>query len=359
MYSTDNGPHRNSLARRRHDAVPQREEHQLGRRVPHSAAGALAGQDQGRHRSRTRSSSTTTGCRPSSRWPASRTSSRSCKKGYQAIGRTYKNHIDGFNLLPYLTGKEKESPRKLLRLHQRRRRHPRRCATTTGRSCSWSSAATARCRSGRSRSRDCGCPRSSTCAPIRTSSRTSRRTRYYEWFLYHAYILYAAHDHRRRSSRRRSRTSRRSRSRTPSRSTTRDARKMAEARTQGRHSSQRPARWHGAMASVSAAILERRRGEVGDPRFRRARHEGGRCRTSCRPPSASRPSTTTARCGASSRCRCRSSSPRTAWSELAAKDPSMQERQPYKAFLERDMKTHRSARQAGGVRDRVRHARRA
>ena len=35
------------------------------------------------------------------------------KKGYQAFGRTYKNHIDGYNLLPYLTGKEKESPRKL------------------------------------------------------------------------------------------------------------------------------------------------------------------------------------------------------------------------------------------------------
>lgn len=35
------------------------------------------------------------------------------KKGYQAIGRTYKNHIDGYNLVPYLTGKEKESPRKL------------------------------------------------------------------------------------------------------------------------------------------------------------------------------------------------------------------------------------------------------
>ena len=33
------------------------------------------------------------------------------KKGYKAIGRTYKNHIDGFNLLPYLTGKSKESPR--------------------------------------------------------------------------------------------------------------------------------------------------------------------------------------------------------------------------------------------------------
>jgi arylsulfatase len=33
------------------------------------------------------------------------------KKGYQAIGRTYKNRIDGFNLVPYLTGEAKESPR--------------------------------------------------------------------------------------------------------------------------------------------------------------------------------------------------------------------------------------------------------
>jgi arylsulfatase A-like enzyme len=35
------------------------------------------------------------------------------KKGHKAIGRIYKNHIDGFNLVPYLTGKETESPRKL------------------------------------------------------------------------------------------------------------------------------------------------------------------------------------------------------------------------------------------------------
>ena len=33
------------------------------------------------------------------------------KRGYKAIGRIYKNHIDGFNLVPYLTGKEKKSPR--------------------------------------------------------------------------------------------------------------------------------------------------------------------------------------------------------------------------------------------------------
>ncbi|WP_262300291.1 arylsulfatase [Microvirga sesbaniae] len=33
------------------------------------------------------------------------------KKGYRAIGRTYRNHIDGYNLLPYLTGEQEKSPR--------------------------------------------------------------------------------------------------------------------------------------------------------------------------------------------------------------------------------------------------------
>jgi arylsulfatase A-like enzyme len=33
------------------------------------------------------------------------------KAGYQAIGRTYKNHLDAYNLLPYLTGQQKKSPR--------------------------------------------------------------------------------------------------------------------------------------------------------------------------------------------------------------------------------------------------------
>jgi arylsulfatase A-like enzyme len=32
--------------------------------------------------------------------------------GYEADGQTFKVHIDGYNLLPYLTGEEKESPRK-------------------------------------------------------------------------------------------------------------------------------------------------------------------------------------------------------------------------------------------------------
>jgi arylsulfatase A-like enzyme len=35
------------------------------------------------------------------------------KGGYRANGKTFKNHIDGFNLLPYLTRKEKKSPRNI------------------------------------------------------------------------------------------------------------------------------------------------------------------------------------------------------------------------------------------------------
>ena len=33
-------------------------------------------------------------------------------KGHKAGGKTFKVHIDGYNMLPYFTGKEKESPRK-------------------------------------------------------------------------------------------------------------------------------------------------------------------------------------------------------------------------------------------------------
>src|SRR5262245_5553063 len=33
------------------------------------------------------------------------------KKGHKANGKTFKNHIDGFNLLPYLTGQEEKGPR--------------------------------------------------------------------------------------------------------------------------------------------------------------------------------------------------------------------------------------------------------
>ena len=45
LYTTDNGPHMNSWPDGAHDAVPQREEHQLGRRVPGTVHDPLAGTD--------------------------------------------------------------------------------------------------------------------------------------------------------------------------------------------------------------------------------------------------------------------------------------------------------------------------
>ncbi len=73
-------------------------------------------------------------------------------------------------------GRGRTQPAARLLLLQRRRRTGRRCASRTGRSSSPSSAARARCGPGPSRSRRCGCPSCSTCAPTRSSTPTSRRT---------------------------------------------------------------------------------------------------------------------------------------------------------------------------------------
>ncbi len=66
------------------------------------------------------------------------------KKGYQAIGRTYKNHLDAYNLAALSHRSGEEEPAQLLHVSERRRRRVWACATTIGRSCSWSSAAPAR-----------------------------------------------------------------------------------------------------------------------------------------------------------------------------------------------------------------------
>ena len=50
VYSTDNGAAHEHLAGRGDDAVPQREEHELGRRLPRALDRPLAGEDPGRGR---------------------------------------------------------------------------------------------------------------------------------------------------------------------------------------------------------------------------------------------------------------------------------------------------------------------
>ncbi len=91
------------------------------------------------------------------------------KKGYKIGDKTFKVHLDGYNLLPFLSGKEEKSPARRLHLLERRRRLHGRCAWAASRSSSPSSAARAST-SGASRCRRCAFPSSSTCAPTRSSA---------------------------------------------------------------------------------------------------------------------------------------------------------------------------------------------
>ena len=98
------------LARCRHHAVPQREELELGRRLSCSLFRALArpfpgGHDPQRHR-RAR------GLAPDLCRRRRRAGHQGkLLKGVELNGRTYKNYVDGYNMLDYLSGKVKESPR--------------------------------------------------------------------------------------------------------------------------------------------------------------------------------------------------------------------------------------------------------
>jgi arylsulfatase len=112
MYSTDNGPHRNTWPDG--GMTPFRSEKNTNWegafRIPlivrwpgHIKAGAVSNEIVQHH-----------DWLPTFLAMAGETEIvEKVKKGYKAIGRTYKNHIDGVNLLPYLTGKEKKCPRNL------------------------------------------------------------------------------------------------------------------------------------------------------------------------------------------------------------------------------------------------------
>ena len=125
--------------------------------------------------------------------PATPTSPRSSRQGHTIGDTTFKVHLDGYNLLPYLTGEADESPRKRLLLLHRRRRPRRRCATTTGRSSSWSSG-----RQGTLRDLAgavtwcCACPKffNLRTDPYERADITSNT--YYDWMLDHVFLLVPA-----------------------------------------------------------------------------------------------------------------------------------------------------------------------
>ena len=105
------------------------------------------------------------------------------KKGHEAAGKTFKVHIDGYNLLPYLTGEEAEEPASGLHLLQRRRR-PRRAALRQLEDRVHGAAhRRARCASGPSRSSPLRLPKlfNLRTDPFERADMTSNT--YYDWFL--------------------------------------------------------------------------------------------------------------------------------------------------------------------------------
>jgi arylsulfatase A-like enzyme len=97
------------------------------------------------------------------------------KQGHTAGDKTFRVHIDGFNLLPYLTGEVDKSPRQGF-IYFSDDGDVSGSGSTIGRSCSWSSGSRERCSCGPSRSWPCASPSCSTCAPTPPSGPTSPPT---------------------------------------------------------------------------------------------------------------------------------------------------------------------------------------
>ncbi len=102
IYTTDNGPHQNSWPDAGDDAVPQREEHQLGGRLPRAG---LDPRWPGRIQPGSISNGDLLGPRlvpdPAGGRRRSRYQRSGCWRAGSCNGRTFKVHLDGYNQLPY------------------------------------------------------------------------------------------------------------------------------------------------------------------------------------------------------------------------------------------------------------------
>jgi arylsulfatase len=122
MYSTDNGPHRNSWPDGGMTPFRSEKEHQLGGRVSHSAASALARQGEGRigvqrHHPASRLAADVPG-----RWQGAPEVIDELKKGYKA-DRSHVQEPHRRLRLPALPQRQGEGgPSQVLLLLQRRRR---------------------------------------------------------------------------------------------------------------------------------------------------------------------------------------------------------------------------------------------
>jgi hypothetical protein len=161
------------LARCRHHALPRREELELGRRLPRSLLHPWPGHFP--------AGTTLNGIVSHEDWlptfaaaaGAPDIKEKLLKGGVELNGRTYKNHIDGYNLLDYLSGKTKDSPRKEF-IYVGDDGNVMPSAWATGRPPTWKTAPSA---AGLARTLvTCVCRCSSTCVAIRSRSPSRTRT---------------------------------------------------------------------------------------------------------------------------------------------------------------------------------------
>ena len=93
------------LARRRHHAVPRREEHQLGGQLSRAGDGALARSGATAHRDQSTSSRRRTGCQTLVAAAGEPDIKSKLLQGYDAGGKTFKVHLDGYDQRDLLAGK--------------------------------------------------------------------------------------------------------------------------------------------------------------------------------------------------------------------------------------------------------------
>ena len=166
---------------------PQREELELGRRLPRAGLRPLAGSVSRPTQRSTASSRTRTGCRPLPQRPGIRTIKEKLLQGVELNGRTYRTTSTA-------TTCSTTSPAR-----RRTRRERSSCTstttarswrsvTTTGRSSSWRTGAR-RSRCGASRSSSCGFRCSSTCAAIHSRRAQHNSNTYNDWFLSRAFVI--------------------------------------------------------------------------------------------------------------------------------------------------------------------------
>ena len=156
MYSTDNGAEKFTWPDGGTVAVPRREEHQLGRRLPRALRHPLARRHQARHRQqrhlrpRRHAAHAAGRRRRARREGAAAQGHEGRRQDLQGPSRRLQHHRRA--------RRQGAQPAPRVLLLQRRRLAGRRCATTSGRSSSPSSARTASM-SGRIRSCRCACPK--------------------------------------------------------------------------------------------------------------------------------------------------------------------------------------------------------